>query len=93
MNVPVVVLGHLGVLMISVIEVMREGAVVDGSMTGLREALFNYGVPRDSAIRYEAAVKANGFVIVAYGPEDETVRASAILQICGPTDVGLHASI
>jgi hypothetical protein len=41
-----------------------EGAVVVGSITALGAALFNYGVPNDSAIKYEAAVKANGFLVL-----------------------------
>lgn len=90
---PIVVLGHLGVLIVSAIEVMLEDSVVHGGLTALGAALFNYGVPEDSAVNYGTAVKANGFLVVAYGPEDETDRAKAILQICDPSGIELYAGV
>lgn len=64
-----------------------------GSITALGAALFNYGVPNDSAIKYEAAVKANGFLVVGHGPADEMARAKAILQRCDPTGLDLHEGV
>jgi len=90
---PVVVLGHLGVVIVSLIEGAVEGAVVVGSLTAIGAALFNYGVPKDSVIKYEAAVKANGFLVVAHGPADEMARARAILQASGPTGLDLHEAV
>lgn len=90
---PVVVLGHLAVVVVSLIEGAVEGAVVVGSLTALGAALFNYGVPKDSVIKYEAAVKANGFLVVAHGSADEMARAKAILQSADPTHLDLHERI
>ncbi|MGP8434222.1 DUF1269 domain-containing protein [Paraburkholderia fungorum] len=90
---PVVVLGHLGVMVVSLIEGAVEGAVVVGSLTALGAALFNYGVQKDSVVKYETAVKGNGFLIVAHCSADEMARARAILQASGPTGLDLHKAV
>jgi len=90
---PVVVLGHLAVVVVSLVEGVVEGAVVVGGLSALGAALFNYGVPKDSVIRYEAAVKADGFIVVAHGPADEMARAKAVLQSSDPARLDLHEGV
>lgn len=53
----VVVLGYLGAMAISAV----EGAVMVGGMSALGAALFSIGIPKDSVIQYEAAVKSTVF--------------------------------
>ena len=55
--------------------------------------LFDYGVSKDSVIKYETAVKADGFSIVAHGPADEMARAKAILQSSDPKRLDLHEGV
>jgi hypothetical protein len=86
---PVVVLGHLAVMVVSMI----EGAVLVGGLTALGAALFSYGIPKDSVVKYEAAVKADGFLVVGHGPADEMARAKAILQTSEPTGLDLHEGV
>ena len=61
---PVMVLGHLAAMVFAAV----EGAVVVGGLSALGAALFSLGIPKDSVIEYEQALKADGFLIVAHGP-------------------------
>lgn len=90
MSIPV--LGHivvLGYLASSVLSAI-EGAVVIGGLSALGAALYSVGIPHDSVIAYETALKADGFLVTAHGPTDEAVRAHAILETLNPTRVDLH---
>ena len=73
---PVVVLGHLAAMVFGAL----EGAIVVGGFSALGAALFSIGIPKDSVIEYEEALKADGFLIVANGPAAEMVRAKTILE-------------
>jgi hypothetical protein len=90
---PVVVLGHLAALVVAAIEGVVEGAVVVGALSALGAALFNYGVPKDSVIKYEAAVKADGFLVVGHGPADEMARARAVLQGSDAISLDVHQGV
>jgi uncharacterized membrane protein len=76
------VLGHLVVLgpLASSLVSALEGAVVGGGLSALAGALLSVGVPRDSVLRYEAAVKANKFLLVVHGTADDIARAKDILH-------------
>jgi hypothetical protein len=56
------VLGHLATMVFAAI----EGAVI-GGLSVLGAALYGLGIPKDSVIQYEQALKADGFLIVAHG--------------------------
>jgi hypothetical protein len=70
-----------------------EGAVVVGALSALGAALFNYGVPKDSVIKYESAVKADGFLVVGHGPADEMARARAVLQGSDAKSLDMHQGV
>jgi len=78
---------------IAVIEGVVEGAVVVGGLSALGAALFDYGIPKDSVIKYEAAVKADGFLVVGHGPADEMARARAVLQSADATRLDMHQAV
>lgn len=83
---PVVVLGHLAAMVFAAV----EGAVVVGGVSALGAALFGLGIPKDSVIQYEDALKADAFLLVAHGPVEEMARAKAILQTTKPVRLDLH---
>jgi hypothetical protein len=72
---PVIALGYLAASTIAVI----EGAAVVGGLSALGAALYSIGIPKDSVIRYEAAIKADGFIVMVHGTAEEAARAKAIL--------------
>ena len=84
---PVVVLGYLAATAISVL----EGAVIVGGMSAFGAALFSIGIPKDSVLQYEAAVKADNFLVMAHGTSEEVSRAKAILVAANPTRLDVHA--
>ncbi len=79
-------LGYLATVVISAI----EGALVVGGLSALGAALYSNGIPKDSVVAYETALKADQFLVMAHGPAEEMVRAKAILGILNPSRVELH---
>jgi hypothetical protein len=84
----VVVLGYLGAMAVSAI----ESAIVVGGASALGAALYSIGVPKDSVIQYETAVKADSFLVMAHGTRDEMARAKAILHTTNPSRLDVHAN-
>ena len=86
---PIMVLGHLAGMVFAGI----EGAVVIGGLTALGAALYGIGIPKDSVIQYEEALKTDGFLVVAQGPAEEMDRAKAVLAASGPTRLDEHDGV
>ena len=85
----VVVLGYLATVAASAIET----AAVVGGLSALGAALYSIGVPKDSVIQYEAAVKADGFLVMAHGTAEEVARAKALLSTANPSRLDVHAAV
>lgn len=83
---PVVILGYLAAMALSAV----ENAVVVGGLSALGAALYSIGVPKNSAVQYETAVKADGFMVMAHGTADEMARAKAILAASRPSSLDVH---
>jgi hypothetical protein len=67
-----------------------EGAVVVGGVSALGAALYSIGIPKDSAIAYESAVKADGFLVMAHGSAEEVGRAKKVLEPLHPSHMDVH---
>ena len=83
------VLGHLATMVVAAV----EGAILVGGLSALGAALFSIGIPKDSVIQYEEAVKADGFLVVAHGSTEEMARSKAILESSNPTRIDLHENV
>jgi uncharacterized membrane protein len=57
-----------------------EGAVTGGGFGALGAALYSIGIPNNSIIQYEKAVKSGKYVLIAHGSNMETIRAREILK-------------
>lgn len=64
-----------------------EGAVVVGGLSALGAALYSTGIPKDSILRYETAIKSNKFVLAVHGTGKELLNARQILENAGGSDV------
>ena len=84
---PVVLLGYLATVAIATV----ENAVLVGGLSVVGAALFSIGIPKDSVIQYETALKADSFLVMAHGTAEEMARAKAILGTVNPSRVDLHA--
>ena len=90
--VPVV--GHivvLGPLAATLVEGVAGAAVVGGT-SALVGALSSLGIPRNSVLRYETALKANRFLLVVHGTADEIERARELLKATGAESIDSHAT-
>jgi hypothetical protein len=83
----VVVLGYIATIVIAGI----ENAVIVGGISALAAALFSIGVPKDSVIQYETALKTDSFLVMAHGPATEIARAKTILGTVNPTRIDVHS--
>ncbi len=57
-----------------------EGAVVVGGLGAIGGSLASIGIPKDSILRYETALKTGKFVLIVHGTVDDKVRAVEILR-------------
>jgi len=85
----VILLGYIAATVISA----AEGALVVGGLSALGAALFSIGIPKDSVIRYEAAIKADRFLVMAHGTADEMARAKTILGTTNPSSLDVHTGV
>ncbi len=90
---PVMVLGSLAAAVFTAIAGGIEGAVVVGGLGAIGAALFSIGVPHNSVLDYETALKADGFLIVAHGSMVEMERARTLLQQSGPAQLDTHTNL
>ena len=67
-----------------------EGAVVVGGLSALGAALWNFGIPKDSILKYETEIKANKFLVIAHGTSEDIEKAKDIMQKEREIDVTLH---
>jgi hypothetical protein len=90
LTIPVVghimVLGYLASIVVSAV----EGGIMVGGLSALGAALYSAGVPRDSVVQYEQAVKADGFLVIVHGAAEELTRAQVILAQSNPSRLDLH---
>jgi uncharacterized membrane protein len=68
-----------------------EGAVVFGGLSALGAGLFSMGIPKDSVLQYEAAVRTDKFLLIVNGAASEVTKAKEILDTTQAAHVALHA--
>jgi hypothetical protein len=90
------VVGHIVVFcpIASSIVGVFEGATVGAGTSDLVAGLMRIGIPKDSAIRHEAELKADKFLIVVCGDVDEMDKARDLLkQPFSASEVSIHEDI
>ena len=85
----VIVLGYLAAAVISTV----EGAVVVGGLSAIGAALFSLGIPKDSVMLYETAIKADSYLVLAHGTAAEMARAETLLRVAQPVSVDAYDSV
>jgi len=68
-----------------------EDASVVGGLSAIGAGLFSIGIPKDSIVTYEAAIKAGEYLVVAHGTSTEAAKATDILSTLKPSQVTDHA--
>ena len=82
---PVLVAGPLVAWIIAAL----EGAVVMGGLSAIGAGLYSIGIPRDSVLKYETALKADQFILLAHGTADEVAKAKDIVHTTHAVEVTL----
>jgi len=67
-----------------------ENAVVVGGLSALGAGLFSIGIPKDSIVKYETAIKVNKYLLMAHGTEAEVAKAKEILKTTKPAQLDEH---
>jgi hypothetical protein len=67
-----------------------EGAVVVGGLSAIGAGIYSLGIPKDSIVQYETALKAGKFVVIAHGSDVETAQAKKILGDTKPETLDEH---
>ena len=83
---PVLVAGPLVTWIIAAL----EGAVMFGGVSAIGAALYSVGIPKDSVLKYEMALKTDKFLVVAHGTADEVAKARDILRTTRAAEIGVH---
>jgi hypothetical protein len=84
---PVLVAGPLVAWIIGAL----EGAVVVGGLSAIGAGLYSIGIPKDSIVQYESAIRSDKFLLLAHGTEEEVERAKGIMRTAQPVEVAVHA--
>ncbi len=69
-----------------------EGAALTGGLTMLGAALYSIGIPKDSIVKYETALKADRFLVIVHGTKDEVARAAEVLGTNADAEISTHTS-
>ena len=83
---PIIVAGPLVAWIVGAL----EGAAVVGGLSALGAGLVSIGIPKDSVLKYETAVKSDKYVIVAHGSQAEVDKARDILKTTDAAEVAVH---
>jgi hypothetical protein len=83
---PLIVAGPLVVWIVGAL----ESAVVVGGLSALGAGLMSMGIPKDSILKYETALKTDKFVLVAHGTTEEIAHAKDILSRTEPETLEHH---
>ena len=67
-----------------------EGAVVVGGLSAIGAGLYSIGIPEDSVLEYETALKTDKFLLIVHGTVGEVERARDILEATHPINVKMH---
>jgi hypothetical protein len=83
---PILVAGPLVAWLVGAL----EGAVVVGGLSAIGAALYSIGIPKDSVVKYETAIKAGKYIIVAHGTADEVANAKKIIDDTEAIESAVH---
>jgi uncharacterized membrane protein len=78
-----------GPLVASIIAAL-ESAVVVGGISAIGAGLVSLGIPKNSIVEYESALKVGKYVVVAHGTAEDVAKAKNILSTLKPTDLKDH---
>lgn len=67
-----------------------EGALLVGGLSAVGGALSGMGIPKNSVLHYESALKFGKIVLIVHGSSDDATRAKTILGRSQPETIDHH---
>lgn len=64
--------------------------MIVGGLSALGAGLYSLGIPKDSVLQYELAIKADKYLVIAHGTAEEVARAREIIQTTGAAEFAVH---
>jgi uncharacterized membrane protein len=68
-----------------------EGAAVVGGISAVGAGLFSIGIPKDSVVKYEVALKTDKFLLVVHGTPDAVDKAKNIIERTEHSSYKVHS--
>jgi len=84
---PVLVAGPLVAWIVGAL----EGAVVVGGLSAIGAGLYGMGIPKDSVVEYDLAIKTDKYLLVVHDTAAEVEKARDILETTRPIKLTLHS--
>jgi hypothetical protein len=86
---PLVVAGSLASMLLG----GAEGAIAGAALTGVLGWLVGLGVSKQKILKYEEAIKAGKYLVIAHGPADVVGKAREILTGSNAEQLDVHAPV
>jgi uncharacterized membrane protein len=67
-----------------------EGAVVVGCLSAIGAGLYSVGIPKDSVLKYEVALKTDKFLLLMHGTPADVEKAREVIARTQAESVTLH---
>jgi len=67
-----------------------ESAAVVGGVSAIGAGLYSIGVPKNSVLKYETAIKGGKYLVIAHGTADEVAKAKEIIEGTEAVESTIH---
>jgi hypothetical protein len=68
-----------------------EGAVVVGGLSAIGAGLYGMGIPKDSVVQYETALKTDKYLLIVHGTVEQVEKARIVIEKTQPIKLTVHA--
>jgi hypothetical protein len=85
---PVIALGYVASAVVAAV----EGAVAVGGFSAIAAALYGFGIPKDSVLRYETAITTDSFLVMVHDTPSRIAIAKGILETADASQIDVHSS-
>jgi hypothetical protein len=67
-----------------------EGAAVVGGVSAVGAGLVSIGIPKDSVLKYDTALKTDKYILVVHGTPDDVAKARDIIEGTAHNSYAVH---
>jgi hypothetical protein len=69
-----------------------EGAITVGGLSAIGAGLYSIGIPKDSVLQLDTALKAGKFLVVVHGAGADVAKARDVLSARGASSLVIHTA-